>query len=84
MTHLCMFTVFIIVGVSVCGLLVLRHAVRTAAPAPEAVRFTAAHRWRVANYGGREPGPDSDRDDANALEILRREERRQRPEEGRN
>lgn len=86
MTRLRMFTVLLIAGVFVCGLLVLRHAVQTAAPEPPPGNEdpTEAQQMRTVNDWQRGIRLDSLPEYENALEKLRREERRQRPEEGRN
>ena len=81
-----MFTLLLIGGVFVCGLLVLRHAVRTAAPEPppgnedptETRQVRAVDDWQ---HGIR---LDSRPDYADAMRELQQEERRQRPEEQRN
>jgi hypothetical protein len=86
MTRPRMFLFLFISGVLVCGLLVLRHAVRTAAPEPppgnedptESRQLRAVDDWQCGIR------LDTQTDYAGAMEKLRREERRQRPEEQRN
>ncbi len=84
MTQPRMFTYLLIGGVVVCGLLVLRHAVRTAAPAPDEEQRTEAQQLRPVDNWQRGIRLDAHPDYADAVEKLRREERRQRPEEQRN
>lgn len=59
-----------VAGFAVCGFLVLRHARRTGLPARNALEARADH---VTDAKARR-----------LLEKLRQEERRQRPQEGRN
>jgi len=86
MTRPRMFLFLVIGGVFVCGLLVLRHAVRTAEPEPRPGNEdpTETRQLRVVDDWQRGIRLDTQTDYSNALEKLRREERRQRPEEQRN
>ncbi len=86
MTRPRMFLFLVIGGVFVCGLLVLRHAVRTAAPEPPPGNEdpTETRQLRVVDDWQRGIRLDTQTDYAGAMEKLRREERRQRPEEQRN
>lgn len=80
-------------GLLVCGLLVLRHACRTAPelrddsglPAPTGRDRPPIDRWqggiKVDPRTGYAPDPEATE---RLLEKLRREELRQRPQEGRN
>lgn len=75
-----------IAGLIVCGLLVLRHAMRNAAPEPprgnedplQVRPNQAIDDWQ------RGIQVDTRTDYAGAVEKLRREEKRQRPQEQRN
>lgn len=81
-----MIIAFVIGGFLLCGLLVLLHAVRTAAPDPlqsETEKAASAEMRAVDNWQ-RNIRLDSRTDYGSALEKLRKEERRQRPEERRN
>lgn len=83
-----MFSLLLIAGLIVCGLLVRRHVVRHAAPAPR--DGTEARQMRALNDWQRGVQLDSRTDyerkpaDPVSMEKLQREERRQRPEEQRN
>ena len=81
-----MFTFLLIGGVFVCGLLVLRHAVRTAAPEPPPGNEdpTETRQARAVDDWQRGIRLDSRPDYADAMRKLQQEERRQRPEEQRN
>jgi len=81
-----MFLPLLITGLVVCGLLVLRHAVRTAAPEPPPGNEDPleTRQRRSMDDWQRSIGLDPRTDYSDALEKLRREERRQRPEEQRN
>lgn len=86
MTRPRMFLFLVIGGVLVCGLLVLRHAVRTAAPEPPPGNEDPAETRQVRAVDNWQRGIrlDTRTEYAGALEKLRQEERRQRPEEQRN
>lgn len=86
MTRPRMFLSLVIAGVLVCGLLVLRHAVRTAASEPHRGNEdpAKARQLRPVDNWQRGIRLDPRTDYTDALEKLRREERRQRPEEQRN
>lgn len=81
-----MFPYLLISGLVVCGLLVLRHAVRTAAPEapPGNEDPTETRQLRAVNDWQRGIRLDPRPDYSSAMEKLRLEERRQRPEEQRN
>lgn len=81
-----MFVTLIIVGVFVCGLLVLRHAVRNAPlePSPATERQTEAEQLRAVDTWQSNIRLDASPDYTDAMEKLRKEERRQRPQEQRN
>ena len=82
-----------IAGLTVCGLLVLRHACRTAPlmpptsdlPAPPQRKLQAVDRWqggiRIDVRTDYQPDPAATK---RLMEKLRQEELRQRPLEGRN
>ena len=76
----------IIAGILVAGLLLLRHAVRTAGPDPTLVREkgSEAQQLQPVDKWQRNIRFDARPDYTDAIEKLRKEERRQRPEEGRN
>lgn len=86
MTRPRMFLFLVIGGVMVCGLLVLRHAVRTAAPEPPPGNEdpVKTRELQAVNDWQRGIRLDARTDYTDAMEKLRREERRQRPEEQRN
>ncbi|MBP6505966.1 MAG: hypothetical protein KA257_00245 [Opitutaceae bacterium] len=83
-----MFSLLLIAGLAVCGLLVRRHVVRHAVPAP--LEDTEARQLRAINDWQRGLRLDSRTDygrkpaDLVPMDKLQREERRQRPEEQRN
>lgn len=83
-----MFSLLLIAGLAVCGLLVRRHLARHAAPAP--LEGTEARQLRAINAWQRGVRLDSRTDygrkpvDPVTMDKLQREERRQRPEEQRN
>lgn len=81
-----MFLPLLITGLVVCGLLILRHAVRTAAsePPPGNEDPLEARQQRSVDDWQRSIPLDPRTGYSDALEKLRREERRQRPEEQRN
>lgn len=81
-----MFLLLVIGGVLACGLLALCHAVRTAAPEPPPGNEdpTETRQLRPVNDWQRGIRIDTRTDYSDALEKLREEERRQKPEEGRN
>lgn len=86
MTRPPMFMFLVIGGVLVCGLLVVCHAGRTAAPErpPGNENLSEARQLRPVDNRQRGIRIDTRTDYTDALEKLRREERRQRPEEQRN
>lgn len=79
MKRLFVISLVIFAGLTVCALLVLRHAARTASPAPGAVQPVDQLQGSVKL----DRHPDY-RLDAATKAQLRREEMRQRPWEGRN
>lgn len=79
-----MFALLLIGGILVCGLVALRHAVRTAAPDPEAPRPTENRKLVPLDDWQGGIRLDAHPDYADAMKKLQREERRQRPEEQRN
>ncbi len=81
-----MFPYLLISGLVACSLLVLRHAVRTAAPEPPPGNEdpTETRQRRTVDNWQRGIRLDSQTDYSDAMEKLRQEERRQRPEEQRN
>lgn len=75
------FLILFLAGLGVCGVIVHRHY-RRITPAPHAETLRPVDRWqrniRLAPPGGYTTGQQR------LLEKLRREEERQRPQEGRN
>lgn len=77
-----LFIVVLLGGLAVCGLLVVRHHRRTAAPAPaRSEGFKPVDNWQ---QGIRLDPARGYRRDLDLLERLKREEERQKPQEGRN
>lgn len=79
-----MFAVWLIAGILICGFIVLRQGARTAPFAPKETDRSEPNPLQAVDDWQRRIRLDANPDYTDAMATLRREERRQRPEEGRN